>query len=658
MNFRRCILAMVMLVLFVGLASAQVVVGTVGTGSAGILNCTANVSVPPQLRSEGMTELIGDIVLSCTGGVLATVGAPIPTVNITISLATNVTSRLLGTGGVTNASEALLLIDEPQSGLSTAVVGAGPGQAITLCGTPGLGAGPGGCAQLAAAGAGTSPPLLAAGPVLVPANASGTGLPANAFQGLVTANQVTFLGVPVLPPSTSGIARVFRITNVRANVSALGGGGLPGTTQLLGSIAISGSSSLPVVNPVQVAGFIQSGLATSLRNTANTGGGGNVNLAQCGGGGPSPLQVLRFSENFATSFKTRVAPTATVDSGQSLLTGQLQNVPGTIYNSESGLIPIGSTIGLADFGTRLKATFNNVPAGLRIFVSTANVTNDFVNPILKPTTGTAVTSYAVLVANETVPSGNTSPSSNATFTGFPVGGATTTVNIFELPVINATATAVWEVINTNPIALDTLDFGVYWAFTANPGANSPPTGTATVNMSYAPTPPGPFSASAGATASSSLVVPRFADTSSGTNIATIVLCQTTLLFPFVTNQGGFDTGLAIANTTTDPFGTRVQSGSCTLNFYGASAPAAVTSGNIATATVYTTLTSTAAAGFQGYMIAVCNFQLAHGFAFISDIGARNLAMGYLALVVQTGTGNRNSGSLPTGLSNSVEVLGN
>ena len=37
--------------------------------------------------------------------------------------------------------------------------------------------------------------------------------------------------------------------------------------------------------------------------------------------------------------------------------------------------------------------------------------------------------------------------------------------------------------------------------------------------------------------------------------------------------------------------------------------------------------------FQGYIIAVCNFQFAHGFAFISDLGARNLAMGYLGLVL-------------------------
>ena len=45
------------------------------------------------------------------------------------------------------------------------------------------------------------------------------------------------------------------------------------------------------------------------------------------------------------------------------------------------------------------------------------------------------------------------------------------------------------------------------------------------------------------------------------------------------------------------------------------------------------MTSTAAPGFGGYVIAVCNFQYAHGFAFVSDVGARNLAMGYLALVV-------------------------
>jgi hypothetical protein len=50
-------------------------------------------------------------------------------------------------------------------------------------------------------------------------------------------------------------------------------------------------------------------------------------------------------------------------------------------------------------------------------------------------------------------------------------------------------------------------------------------------------------------------------------------------------------------------------------------------------TVYTTLANSGCPGSQGYIIAVCNFQLAHGFAFVSDIGASHLATSYLALVL-------------------------
>ena len=154
-------------------------------------------------------------------------------------------------------------------------------------------------------------------------------------------------------------------------------------------------------------------------------------------------------------------------------------------------------------------------------------------------------------------------------------------------------------------------------------------------MSFAPiATQGAFTVAAGSAASSSLTIPRFADTSTAKAVLTIQICQTLLLFPFITNQGGFDTGIAIANTSTDPVGTGAQAGSCVLSFYnGAGTTPNVNSGNIATGTVYTTLASTSAPGFTGYMFALCNFEFAHGFAFISDIGARNLAMGYLPLVV-------------------------
>jgi hypothetical protein len=631
MNFRRLFTAMALLALCVGLASAQVSVGTVGSTSAGPLACTATAANPPQLRSEGITELVGDIVLTCQGGNVLAAGAPIPTANITISLNVNVTSRLIsaGSGQPANASEALLLIDEPGSSQPVAYPGqvTGPAQAINQCSNAASGAFPGGpCQQFAALDPVT-------GQVVASSSSTSATAPFNTFIGLVNANQVTFNGVPVLAPSTVGVARVFRITNVRANAAGLGSGGLAGTTPVIAFISISGTTALPITNPQVQVGFSQMGLTTSVRNANGSGGFSVPTLNQCVSTTKNNVATLRFSEGFASAFKTRVAapPAAT---GSSVPTSQ--NIPGQILNnSESGLVIPGTNYGLADSGTRLKAVFNNIPAGVSLWVSTTNVISSG-SPAVFPSTippssvgGQAVTSFAQLVISESTP--DSAVSGVPTVTSTDTFGAAT---VAQIPVVNGSATAVWEVTNTNPNALDNLDFAVYEAYTANTGANSPPPGTATVNMSFAPI-------STVTTASPTAFIPRFVDNSTANNVFTVAVCQTVLLYPFVTNQGGFDTGIAIANTTTDPFGTKPQAGSCTLNFFGASAPAAaVTTGSIASGTVYTALASTSAAGFQGYMIAVCNFTLAHGFAFISDLGARNLAMGYLAEILPSGTNAR------------------
>jgi len=163
-------------------------------------------------------------------------------------------------------------------------------------------------------------------------------------------------------------------------------------------------------------------------------------------------------------------------------------------------------------------------------------------------------------------------------------------------------------------------------------------GTATVNASYAPV----ATDAAAPRASSTLWMPRFQDTSTAADIFSINVCATNLLFPFVTNQVGFDTGLAIANTTQDApvYDTTPQEGECTLYSFGENAPGAVVSPTIAAGTVWTALASASMPNFQGYVIAHCTFQFAHGFAFVSDLGARNLAMGYLALVIPD-TADRN-----------------
>jgi len=665
-DFRRCILAFAVVALLFGLiptASAQVNVNGV--------QCIANAAVPPTLRSEGLTELVGDIVLNCSGGTPTPLGQQIPQANITIFLNTQVTSRLYN---ASNQSEALLTIDEPKPGEN---FGSAVGRTFTSVGNVGTV-----CTDIQGCGAiGIGPASLGSlnnfpnstefktafnvvNAAACTAGATNCALNPNTFEGVVSGNSVTFVGVPIDPPGTQG-QRIYRITNVRANatIPAPGGSGTPGQIIALISATPATSSTgltstFAINNPTQIVGFVQTSLSTSLTRVGTTtalsatdiaikqcvgvGISGAPNIGGVTGSGSALVGQLNFIELFPTAFKTR-----TVGGATNIV---VQDVLGLVYNAESGYyntrlpLPSGASpatnYGLADFGTRLKAVFNNVPNGVSIFVATANS-----SPVgtTTPVNGT----WAVLTSSETG--------------AFSAVGATTTAGAasgtFQIPIVNGSGTAVWEVLSANPLSSQTYSFQYFAIATPSPSTNSPAIGTGTVNLSYAPTPTAAFTASAGAVASSSLPIPRFIDTSTAANAIAVGLCRTTLLFPFVTNQSGFDTGLAISNTSTDPFGTAAQQGPCTLNYFGANAPAAVTTASVASGTTYVALASAQAPNFQGYMFAVCNFQYAHGFAFVSDVGARNLAMGYLALVVPDPARGNGASPFDEGGPNSGEQLG-
>ena len=135
------------------------------------------------------------------------------------------------------------------------------------------------------------------------------------------------------------------------------------------------------------------------------------------------------------------------------------------------MFPVNATqsAGLSDYGTRLKAAFNGIPAGARIFVSTANV-NNAVFPVTAPNTPrrTVSSSYALLVTGEATSDGNAGglslfPGVAATDSG-PNNG---NVPIVELAVTNGTAGAVWEVVNTNPNTPESFKFAVYVTYTAD-----------------------------------------------------------------------------------------------------------------------------------------------------------------------------------------------
>ena len=106
---------------------------------------------------------------------------------------------------------------------------------------------------------------------------------------------------------------------------------------------------------------------------------------------------------------------------------------------------------------------------------------------------------------------------------------------------------------------------------------------------------------------------------------------TTLLFPFVSDRFGFDTGISIANTSARPGGTADESGPCLIFYYGAVGdtgrpPEREITGEVGAGEMLTFTLSTGnplwlvsgAQDFQGYVIVKCGFKNAYGYAFVTD----------------------------------------
>jgi hypothetical protein len=618
---------------FPALAVAALAFGAASTANAqqvAAFSCIGNAGVPPIVRAEGLTELVGDLVLNCNGGTPTAAGAAVPQANVQIFLNTNVTSRLVSDPW----SEALLMIDEPSA------------TAQRYCSVNG------GCAIAGVAG--------------TPGNDGfndgvdyddATGTVPNVFQGRQSgANSIVWLGVPIDPPGTTG-TRIIRITNIRANANQLGVSSTLIPTQIVMFISVTGTTSVPINNPQQTVAFIQPGLSFSVRQAVssylqcvsfNSAAATSTSSALANGLGT----IVRFTEGFASAFKRRNV--AAFTDGDNSPTPLNQNVPGAIYNTESGFfnsapsVVTGSSAnglaqaGLADHGTRLMARFANVPAGVSLFASVYPVVScSDCGPggraaitAVRTSTSSSLT-QARLVTTDANGGGAFSRVTATNSSSFDSGAATAPVTLN-----NGAGMAVWEVMNADPLTTQTYEFGIGVAHVANTSNNLPGLGSATVAGSFAPL-------STVTTASASAPIPRFADTSTASTIFTISACTTNLLFVFLTNQAGFDSGIAISNTSVDPFGTAPQSGPCRLNYYGESsgggaAPAAQTSAAVPAGKQLTAVLSTggnygiaATPGFQGYMIAQCQFQYAHGFAFISDVGANRVSEAYLALILDS-----------------------
>jgi hypothetical protein len=227
----------------------------------------------------------------------------------------------------------------------------------------------------------------------------------------------------------------------------------------------------------------------------------------------------------------------------------------------------------------LKAVFYNVPAGLTLSVSNGAL-NTVPSVTVSGTTspvigGTSLSPYAVLVATSSA-AGSENKIDRAGFDITDVvGGAPVPHPVVLTADSTGRYTAIWEVTNSNPSATDVLTFGVYVTYTPGSATTANPYGTPItdlpvgvkindVQMSMAPEPSnGLFTITNGTQGQNP--IPKFI--SIGTyegRFLTVNLCQTTLLYPFVTSYAGFDTGIAVANTSTDPWNTIHQTGTCRL----------------------------------------------------------------------------------------------
>ena len=380
------------------------------------VSCTASVT-PSTIRAEGVAEQTSDIVLTCTGGTPTPFAVPVPQGNLTVFLNTAATSRTFNSS---RAAEALLLIDEPGSASNPRQRLCGNIDGCTI-----IGAGPGGVRY------------------------DGSGGHSNIFQGTVAGNNVVFSGIP-FDPAPAGSRRILRIANLRADASGIAAG-----TQAIASLGVSANLSLQILNPVFSLASAQPGLAFSARNgsdpSALLGPSGFQMTTGDTSRSATPGAYLRFTPAFATAFRTQ--------SGESGFT----------------LAVSGGAAGAADSGTRLKASLNNVPAGVRVWVGLTNNGGG---------------GSARLVRSE---SGSFDPAPRTDTFG--------SISAAEVTISAGSGAAVWEIAAA---ANQNYDFPVWFT-----GTNAQ-AGTGVVNGSLAPL-----------RSNTTTGIPRFADTSHPVNLLTV-----------------------------------------------------------------------------------------------------------------------------------------
>jgi hypothetical protein len=570
--------------------------------------CATSPAVPATLRGGGLTEEVGDVVMNCSGGSGAPASGSFQVLMPGSAVTNRIGALVPGKGYPTNAA---LTVEDATTGVPFYTV------------------------------QGYLQPTV---PVDTPASR----------------NVLSFPNVVIPTGSNSTV----RIANIRVAAPVVTSTAV--ATSVFEIISTSPANIIPITNSTQQVGVVFPGLQFGLTDCSG-GGAPGLSFQQCtdlniSDGNPTSALTfgVRFTEGFSTAFKI-LAPTATAGGGNAEFTGRT-------YIDTTTLNAFADVAGTGDHATRLIFTLTNVPAGV-----TVRVTDRELGSTASVTTGSSVGATAINVPGANSDGsggtkGQTAGGGVPTCPGYITGSnpagtvvsnngtasPTSTVHFVTASSSGSTVFAVWEVTDQT-LQTDSLVFGVQVSFVSNPGAGSPAlTGTTP------PAPAGNFAPQSTVNyADATSPIPRFATQPiPATPTLSVVPCVTNLLFPYVTSTSGYDTGLAIVNTSKDngtgstdnpaPFNTSAQTGDCTVYFFGNNAispqsTGTVNPGSLVKFTMLSPLPSftQATAGFEGYIIARCNFQYAHGLAFIVDTRVPGFGSeAYLALVIPDQGGGR------------------
>jgi len=467
-----------------------------------------------------------------------------------------------------------------------------------------------------------------------------------------------------------------------------------GLTELTGDIAfnvVAGTSvpgtitisyGVPITIPLTAVTVSKNGvlIAPSPVNTAassNTGGVLVINIAA----GLIPTDVVRISgirvavagttltslsasisatANAITAGQTSVQVINSIAAGIASVADSKTTVIGVINSVSGGITAPKVKIkeGFLDAWKPSDATNGSLGSGIRLTVTGLPPTGAKITFLMAETTDALTKWQLVNCGDFTV--------ATAAQDILPTSTSPTTVCYQEnetAATVPATSVSTQEVLTLNPLITVT---------------GTPPIATATLTFTATMAPIGTAFDSAGKVIPAGTIagyIPRFVAAEVGpTTLMTVVGTTTTLLMPFaqVVGAAGYDTGISIANTTTDPGATATnltapvkQGGQVTFYFFpaavGGTVPATFSytttasspgsglnsSGQIPSGSTYVVLLSQllAAAGkagdFNGYIFAVAGNTNAHGLFVISNFST--FSQGALMPVIQA---PRNTFAIP------------